>query len=284
MTTRSTNSTILSMISTLIEYARFGVQVCKVMSGQECTHMEIPKGITYLNKAYEVIYRKVPHLSGKHVISINNDTFVNCKSTLKSASFPKILTIPAQGFFECKLLESVDLSWATQVGGGAFNNCTSLTELNLPYATTLSSQIIRGSGIKIIRLPKVEKMPYQALMDAPALEEAYLESVTTTESDWLTNCPKLKKLYVGRITSFGNYFVASTELEYIGIKPGSTSRINIYKFPKLTEECLIQLFENYADFTKIVGSLTLQLTQEQYENIEGYLFMLDEKNINYEVV
>ena len=285
MTTRSTSSTILSMTSTLIEYARFGVQVCKVMSGKECTHMEIPKAITVLSNAYAVVYNKVPHISSKYVIAIDKSTFANWNKVLKSVSFPKLIDLPQLAFQYCEVLESVDLRYVTQSSGnGCFQGCYMLKELDLPNLKNVTQDFINNSGIEILKLPKVENIPYMGLTNAPELREAHLNSVKTTTTNWMNQCPKLEKVYLGKIESFNNCFAVSTELSYIGIAKGSTGHIPINKFPKLTDECLIQLFENYADFTKVVGSLTLQLTQEQYENIEGYLFMLDEKNINYEVV
>lgn len=57
--------------------------------------------------------------------------FEDCKK-LTSVTFPVTIdNIPARAFWNCENLSTIDLSHCSIIGGGAFYNCTSLTELKL---------------------------------------------------------------------------------------------------------------------------------------------------------
>jgi hypothetical protein len=273
-----------SMVGTLIEYARFAMQMCKVMTGQTCTDLELPKAIVSLYETNSTLHRKFENVSSKYHVVLSTNSWLTNDNKLKSISLLGTKQIPHGAFDQCRALERVNFPKVFTIENWAFGGCTALTELNLPNAVTVGQNLINGSAVKKISLPKVTSIPYQGLYNAPELEEAYLESVETTSGDWLKNCPKLRVLVLGKVSYFVSCLNASTELEYLSVKEGTTASLPLYRHPKLTEECILQIFENYADFNIIQGSATVYLSQEQSEMMSGYLFKLDEKNVDYEVV
>ena len=276
--------TLPSTVGTLIEYARFAVQMCHVMTGQTCTDLELPKAIVNLYESNSTLHRRFENVSSKYHVVLTTNSWLTNDNKLKSISLLGTKHIPQGAFSQCLALERVNFPKVETIDNWAFGGCTALTELNLPNAVTVGQNLINGSAVKKISLPKATNIPFQGLYNCPFLEEAYLESVETTSADWLKNCPKLRILTLGKVSSFVSCLNASTELEYLSVKKGTTANLPLYRHPKLTEECILQIFENYADFNIIQGSATVYLSQEQSEMMSGYLFKLEEKNIDYEVV
>ena len=63
--------------------------------------------------------------------SWDDGVFADCKK-LTSISFPETIdNIPARAFWKCENLSTIDLSHCSDIGGGAFYNCTSLTNIKL---------------------------------------------------------------------------------------------------------------------------------------------------------
>lgn len=259
--------TVNSKLTTMIEYAKFGMQMCKAFMslGNIDETLELPKGINNLSENYTTIHRKFYHVSSKYPIGFNQNTWQQGNHDIKSVRFLKALNIPPLAFILCDYLESVEFPMVETVGDHCFQQCYALTELNLPKARTISQEIIVNSGVKKLYMPVIENITYASLRGATALEEAYLESVKVVEGSALQNCPNLKILMLGKLTSLSYSFAASTELEYLGIGKGTTANITLKDQKKLTKECLLQIIENYADCTLLASKPTLTLSQESYE-------------------
>ena len=62
----------------------------------------------------------------------DNSVFEEC-TKLKSVTLPATIdSIPTRTFWNCENLSTIDLSHCSIIGGGAFYNCTSLTDIKLP--------------------------------------------------------------------------------------------------------------------------------------------------------
>lgn len=276
--------TILSKIETLIEYAKFGMQVTKAMMGKQDISVELPRSVTFISSTYSAIHRHFSHISSKYPVEIgsgkNNFQSFNSNNSLKSIRLLKTLSIPQNCFFNISTLETVEFPSAETLGGWVFEGCSALKELNFPNVVSMGQQAIANSGVIKASFEKLESVGYQAFYRCNHLEELYLENCKTSTTQSFSDCPKLKKLVLGAVVSLPYSYNNSTELEYLGIGKGTTASISLYNNPKITQECLHQICENYANRTGFTAP-TFWVSEEQYFMIDTeHHNMLQSKNIN----
>jgi hypothetical protein len=244
-------------------------------------YVELPKAVDFLSSSYSTILRDVAGIYSKYPLEMAKGYFNHsAASKLKSVILLKTKSIPADMFINQQVLERVEMPSATSIGQTAFKWASALKELSLPNVTSVGQNVILESGLVKVSMPKVESLPYQAFYNCPHLEELYLDSLKSITTQSIAKCPKLKKLIVGAVTNFTYQYADCKELEYLGIGKGATSSISLYQNPKITQESLHQIIENYADRTNYTAP-TFWVSEEQFNMIDPeHYHMLQNKNIN----
>lgn len=273
--------TIRSKIETLIEYAKFGVEATKWAMGETNLNVELPRSVTFLSNSYTDLWGKVESISSKYEVDMAERLFYQNKM-IKRAILPNAKAIGELCFHSAINLIEYDITNVEELKSWAFAGTDSLTELIAPNATTIGDYFIQYSGIKKVVLPKLEAIGGLQFKQAVNLEEAYCESVTTITTA-LSDCTKLKKVVVGQLRSLpSNTFENNLDLEYLGVAKGTTASITLTKNTKVTQECLHQICENYADLSITGQTVTLNVGSENLAKIDDeHRAMLEDKNINF---
>jgi hypothetical protein len=274
--------TILSKLKTLIEYAEFGMQLTRLIMAQKDVYVKLPKSIEFLSSSYSTILKNVAGVYSEYPLEMEKGYFANgASSKLKSVVLLKTKSIPTDMFISQQALESVEMPSAISVGAQAFKWCWPLKELSLPNVTSVGQCVIFESSLEKVSMPKVTNLGYQVFYNCNRLTELYLDSLLTTTTQSIATCPKLKKLIVGAVTQLSYSYADCKELEYLGVGKNTIASISLYNNPKITQECLHQIIENYADRTHYTAP-TFWVGEEHLSKIDiEHIIMLEEKNIEY---
>lgn len=128
--------------------------------------------------------------------SWDNSVFEGCKK-LKSVTFPvAIANIPARAFWNCEMLSTIDLSHCSIIGGGAFYNCTSLTDLKLlnvkqtewttgyeNYQSCKVGSFMNCNNLTSVDLGSIQKLGERTFYGCTSLKEITLPE-TITNLGW----------------------------------------------------------------------------------------------------
>lgn len=128
--------------------------------------------------------------------SWDNSVFEDCKK-LTSVTFPVTIdNIPARTFWNCENLSTIDLSHCSIIGGGAFYNCTSLTELKLlnvkqtewttgseNYQSCKVGSFMNCNNLTSVDLGSIQKLGERAFYACTSLKKITLPS-TITNLGW----------------------------------------------------------------------------------------------------
>ena len=130
--------------------------------------------------------------------SWDNSVFENCKKLI-SVTFPETIdNIPALAFCNCENLSTIDLSHCSIIGGGAFYNCTSLTDLKLlnvkqtewttyfDYESWKSCKVgsfMNCNNLTSVDLGSIQKLGDRAFYGCTSLKKITLPS-TITNLGW----------------------------------------------------------------------------------------------------
>lgn len=130
--------------------------------------------------------------------SWGDGVFENCKKLI-SVTFPETIdNIPALAFCNCENLSTIDLSHCSIIGGGAFYNCTSLTDLKLlnvkqtewktyyDYESSQSCKVgsfMNCNNLASVDLGSIQKLGERAFYGCTSLKKITLPS-TITNLGW----------------------------------------------------------------------------------------------------
>lgn len=124
--------------------------------------------------------------------------FEDCKNLI-SVTFPETIdNIPAKAFLNCEKLSTIDLSHCSVIGGGAFYNCTSLTDVKLlnvkqtewtsyndneSYQTFRVGSFMNCKNLTSVDLGSSQKLGERAFYGCTSLKEITLPE-TITNLGW----------------------------------------------------------------------------------------------------
>jgi hypothetical protein len=124
---------------------------------------------------------------------------------LKEVMLSSITTIPAELSKNCTWLESFSAPDVVSVAVSAFNGCTTLTEVNLPSVTTLTS-----SG---------------TFANCSSLVSVYLPELITLTGTTFQNCTSLKTLKLGASSAITCAKIGGSNITFATLNP---STIDLY--------------------------------------------------------
>ncbi len=135
------------------------------------------------------------------VTSIGNDAFNGCKQ-LTSITIPSTMeTIALRAFFECTLLEKVEIAMPsniTTIGESAFSNCYSLKSITIPDKVTSieTNTFYNCDGLIEVTIPEgVTVIKKYAFDNCSNLEKVTIPStITVIKSIAFNKCSSLKEI------------------------------------------------------------------------------------------
>lgn len=155
--------------------------------------------------------------------------FKDCKK-LTSVTFPESIdSIPTMAFWNCEKLSTIDLSHCTLIGGGAFYNCASLTDINLlnvkqieyttyseNYQSFFGGSFKNCNNLTSVTLGSCQKLGNMAFYGCTSLKKVTIDSCKNFGGSVFYGCTSLKEVNLGRCQNLGAYaFEGCTSLEKI---------------------------------------------------------------------
>lgn len=199
----------LPATKTIEEYAFSGCSNLVKVTGLKLVKL-LPAGtFSYCHKLSSIDFSKIESLgvscmSGTAIERVelpnlkswDNSVFEDCKK-LKSVTFPvAIANIPARAFWNCEMLSTIDLSHCSIIGGGAFYNCTSLTDLKLlnvkqtewttgyeNYQSCKVGSFMNCNNLTSVDLGSIQKLGERTFYGCTSLKEITLPE-TITNLGW----------------------------------------------------------------------------------------------------
>lgn len=180
--------------------------------------------------------------------------------------------------YRCSKVNNTDpINFATEIKGkikvfgSSSNNYTMFVTPNNICRIIDLSECNRNPGsfgifsglkaLKIFRMPKIKVLSSYYFSGCSNLEFVEVGSLETTQSTSFNGCSKIKEIIVGKDTRASLY---------------------LYHCPNLTQKCLHNIIDNYADMTKLTAP-TFYVGEENLTKISPeYLKKLRDKNINYQ--
>ena len=240
------NCTALKTISIPNSVTSMGVYVFGSCSSLESAIL--PKNITSLSDGIFAYCSKLATITiPKNVTKIGYDAFVNCKSltTVIFEEGSKLATIADHGsycygaFENCTALSNVQLpNSLTYLGSRAFSGCKQITHIEIPNNVThIAGYAFAQTGLIEIEIPdNVISLGTYVFEACSKLEYISIpKSITEIPSGAFKSCVSLKNMEIpNSITKIGSYaFQNCTVLENITI-PNSVTAIYSYAFNNCT--------------------------------------------------
>ncbi len=168
------------------------------------------------------------------VLELGVWAFCDCTS-LEEADLGKGLsTVGASAFMGCKSLKKVNFGHVEDIGNGAFNGCSALTDIVLPdtVLTIGESAFQDCTGLTSFDMGKhVRNIKSNAFLRCSALETVkFSEALTSIGRDAFNGCSKLKDVKLNEgVTSID--FGAFSSIDDLTIElPSTLENINDYTF------------------------------------------------------
>lgn len=206
------NSVSMSLRGNITPSAAFEDAVSFLKDKFENLIINEPSGGYYIRFKDEEVKRVCIEKWGNGAEGITSRTLANVTSAQFGTTFTNNTTI--ENFEDLKYFTSVK-----SLVGGAFQGCSNLETIDLSNITSIGSQIIRNSGIKVIDFPNLETMDFNStcLGFARSLEEVKSLGIVTQLGGFNGDI-KLRKIVlpetVTRITD--NAFRGCDALEEVG--------------------------------------------------------------------
>lgn len=182
----------------------------------------------------------IKEFKGNYVTEIWNNAFTNSK--IEKFTGNSVTLVDIQAFYNCYNLSSINLKKAETIYDSAFENCTSLTEVEFGKSLRrIWSRAFANTGIKELNIKKCEDIDRLAFSNCENLENVKLnadvivsevfrgctnlksvrfENVVTINDNQFIDCPNLETVYLSRKVDYitRNAFEDCENVEFQVIK------------------------------------------------------------------
>lgn len=274
----------MSKVNTLIEYAKFGVEMSRYFC-QEQISLNLPKNVKKYYPYLTGNNDSITEVYGPNVLEMEAGEVFKGFGNLMKISFPNLIALNDNNFKNLSKLKEVYIPSTISIGSKAFDNCISLKKLDLPSVISIGSEFLKYSGVEVVNLPAITSIGMNVFNNATNLKEINITSMNhLSNCGFINNCPNIQIIRFGRITGSisATYFESDNIIEYVGIGEQSMGTIQLYKSPNLTQECLHQIIDNYMDMTGLTSPM-LWIGEVNIAKISPeYIEKLNQKNIDYQ--
>lgn len=153
----------------------------------------------------------------RKMVSMPDRLFKDCAG-LVSVSMPQFAgRLPDEAFNSCSKLTIVpDVSRATEIGVGAFQECNELVSISLPFATTLDIYAFAMCNKLVsISLPLATNIGVNAFFSCPTLQSVYMPKILTIGYGAFSEAFALKYLHINSgitITTDPSIFLGTAQM------------------------------------------------------------------------
>ncbi|TDB74759.1 leucine-rich repeat protein [Micromonospora sp. KC723] len=173
-------------------------------------------------------YAKLSVLYLPSVTSIGRDAFRRNQYLVK-VNLPRVTKIDDFAFDDTSRLEYVNAPRLVSLGRNALNDTHALKSVNFPVLEyigincfDLNGDARSGTGVRVLRLPRLTVVDKNGLTGFGALRHVYAPRLTTAWHDAVTNNPNLATVYAPNLSRLGpRAFRGNPELRavYLGDQP-----------------------------------------------------------------
>ncbi len=213
----------------------------------------------------------LPSSYNGYVISkIGAEAFMNC-SFITGITLPSTITsIEERAFYECSMLEEINLDNVTYIGEKAFTNCSSLLQVNLGAITEIPTSCFDGcERISYINLPNVTKIGTSAFNNCYDLRTVVCPNLEYVEARAFRSCSSLESINTLKIKGLGT---VTSNTEYDGQTFAYCNQIKSAYFPNL-EYITPNTFSNTLE-KAVIGDKLLNVWGRPFTSptkVYGYL-------------
>lgn len=142
-----------------------------------------------------------------------------CVTALKSVKLPVCTTIGSLAFNNCSSITEVDLSACENMGNGTFWGCNKLVNaIGLENFKSIPDGAFRGTALKSVKLPVCTTIGGEAFSDCSSLQSVDLPVCTTIGSSAFYGCSGLQSVDLLACTTIDSYaFFACSGLQTVDL-------------------------------------------------------------------
>ncbi len=194
--------------------------------------------------------KNIKSVTGQYLALVDGLAFAN--SSIEEFDSGLLMYVWTNAFRNCKNLKSIDLHNVFSIEDGAFQNCTSLTEVTFNETISyIGAQAFENTGLTDIVIYGEDCYIYEgAFMNCQNLESVRLEEgVSYVGMNAFLNCPKLKTIYLSKtVKNFeDNAFNGCDNVTFELVK-----NTTAYKYIKNNTDFKIELAGNYSFWQRII--------------------------------
>lgn len=226
------------------------------------------------------------------VTKINDYAFSNYTALKRVIIPPSVTRIGISGFNNCKSLSEIELPGVTYIAGYAFSRCSSLKSISMPSVSYIGEWAFTDSGLSSLSMPSVITIIENAFRDCLSLESVTLPSTLMSFGQQaFLNCSSLKEVVIhNSLTVIPEFaFGSCTNLTHVTI-PESVTKIYSSSFiecPNIVEiNCLAntppQIGDSFFEVDKEVCVLNIPVKcTSAYRSSDGWKEFFNIKEIDF---
>lgn len=160
---------------------------------------------------------------------VPDHTFAYCQ-TITSVDLPNVWEVGNTAFYNCTLLQSVNLPICERMSGAVFQDCRALTAINLPNLSYISgSAFLNCSALQYANMQICSFAPYRTFENCINLTDVVLPNCTRIDSQAFSSCNALSYLDLPNCTRINtNAFRKCSNLTQINIPRCSYLEANVF--------------------------------------------------------
>lgn len=194
--------------------------------------------------------KNIKSVTGQYLVLVDGYAFAN--SSIEEFDSGLLMYVWTNAFRNCRKLKSIDLHNVFSIEDGAFQNCTSLTEVTFNDTISyIGCQAFENTGLTDVVIYGDDCYIYEgAFKDCKNLESVRLEEgVSYVGMNAFLNCPKLKTIYLSKTVKYfeDNAFNGCDNVTFELIK-----NTTAHKYIKNNTDFNIKLVGNYSLWQRII--------------------------------
>ena len=212
--------------------------------------------ISYVSKNFDGVVVLPNECNGYKITKIGDEAFKNCNFITEVVLPETIKIIEEEAFAGCQLLEKINLENVTSILYGAFENCSSLKEVNATKLSKINQYVFYGClELEKVDIENVTTIDTAGFAYCTNLIEIDMHNVKIIEDDAFSSCYLLSKVLLLNVQNIGDSFQKCFSLSSIYLGKNITtisssafdnvsSNFKIYGFT----ESYAQTFANRYDY------------------------------------
>lgn len=194
--------------------------------------------------------KNIKSVTGQYLVLVDGYAFAN--SSIEEFDSGLLMYVWTNAFRNCRNLKSIDLHNVFSIEDGAFQNCTSLTEVTFNDTISyIGCQAFENTGLTDVVIYGDDCYIYEgAFKDCKNLESVRLEEgVSYVGMNAFLNCPKLKTIYLSKTVKYfeDNAFNGCDNVTFELVK-----NTTAHKYIKNNTDFNIKLVGNYSLWQRII--------------------------------